>query len=148
VTPAVSDSSSAPSRMPHVLLVDDDEIDVLNVRRAFEHARITSPLWVANDGLEALAMLRGDQLPPGRRLVLLDLNMPRMNGLELLRELRADPALQRTPVVMLTSSDDARDVAAAYQLNVAGYLRKPATFAASIELMAALMHYWTQVEMP
>ena len=134
-------------RTLHIVLVDDDEVDVMNVQRAFEKNRITNPLHVAGGGLEAPALLRGGCVGP-RRLVLLDLNMPRMNGIELLRELRADPALHATSVVVLTTSNEERDKVDAYELNVAGYLVKPVTFASFVELMAALSKYWTLVEMP
>jgi CheY-like chemotaxis protein len=136
------------ARTTNILLVDDDDVDVLNVRRAFERARIESPVWVASDGIEGLAMLRSGQLPRERRLVLLDINMPRMNGIEMLRELRADPELRATSVVILTTSNDERDRLDAYGLNVAGYLIKPVTFAAFVELMTAMHHYWSLVEMP
>jgi CheY-like chemotaxis protein len=132
----------------NILLVEDDEVDVMNVRRAFERNRITNPLFVATDGMEALAMLRDGQVPPQRRIILLDLNMPRMNGIEFLRQLRADPVLQYTPVVVLTTSNDERDRIEAYNLNVAGYLLKPVTFFNFVELMAALNKYWTLVELP
>jgi len=104
-------------RMLNVLLVEDDDVDVMNVRRAFKKNHIANPLWVAGNGLEALEILRGDEMPRDRRLILLDLNMPRMNGLEFLRELRADPELHGTPVVVLTTSDDERDRVEAYNLN-------------------------------
>ena len=139
---------TAAARAINILLVDDDEVDVLNVRRAFARGRITNALWVAGDGIEALRMLRGGEVPAARRLILLDINMPRMNGIEFLRALRQDPALQAIPVVVLTTSNDDRDRVEAYRLNVAGYLLKPVTFVAFIELMWALDRYWTLVEMP
>jgi CheY-like chemotaxis protein len=74
--------------------------------------------------------------------------MPRMNGIEFLRELRKDPALHSTPVVVLTTSNDERDKVEAYNLNVAGYLLKPVTFVNFVEVMAALNKYWTLVELP
>ncbi len=132
----------------NLLLVDDDEVDVLNVRRALERGRITNDVWVAGDGIEGLAMLRGDEMPRERRIVLLDINMPRMNGIEMLRELRADAELQVTPVVMLTTSNDDRDRIESYRLNVAGYLLKPVTFVSFVETMTALNRYWTLVELP
>jgi len=132
----------------NILLVEDDEVDVMNVRRAFERNRIANPLFVATDGVEALGMLRSGAVPPQRRIILLDLNMPRMSGIELLRELRQDPDLQYTPVVVLTTSNDERDKIEAYNLNVAGYLLKPVTFVNFVELMAALNKYWTLVELP
>ena len=132
----------------NILLVEDDQVDVMNVKRAFDRNRITNPLYVAGDGLEGLRMLRSGEVPAERRLVLLDLNMPKMNGIEFLRELRADPALQLTPVVVLTTSNDERDKIEAYNLNVAGYLLKPVTFINFVEVMAALNKYWTLVELP
>jgi CheY-like chemotaxis protein len=134
--------------MLNVVLVEDDEVDVMNVRRAFKKNHLANPLWVAGNGLDALELLRGTEVPRERRLVLLDLNMPRMNGIEFLRELRADGALLHTPVVVLTTSDDERDRVEAYNLNVSGYILKPVTFVSFVEAMATLDKYWTLVEMP
>lgn len=136
-------------KLLHILLVDDDEVDVMNVQRAFKKNNISNPLHVANNGLEALDMLRGAAAIPGpRRLILLDLNMPKMSGLEFLRAIRADPALRPLTVVVLTTSDDERDRIEAYNLNVAGYILKPVTFAAFVEAMATLNKYWTINEFP
>jgi CheY-like chemotaxis protein len=135
-------------KMLNILLVEDDEVDVMNVRRAFERNRIANPLWHAGNGEEALAALRSGDIPLERRLVLLDLNMPRMSGIEFLRALRADEELRLTPVVVLTTSDDERDRVDAYKLNVAGYILKPVTFINFVEAMATLNKYWTLVEYP
>ncbi len=135
-------------RVLNILLVEDDEVDVMNVRRAFERNKITNPLFVAGDGVEALEMLRDGRVPRQRRLLLVDINMPRMNGLEFLRAVRADRELRLIPVVVLTTSDDERDRFEAYELNVAGYLLKPVTFTTFVEVMAALNKYWTLVELP
>lgn len=132
----------------NILLVDDDEVDVMTVKRAFSRANITNKLYVATDGIEALNLLRSDGIPPARRLVLLDLNMPRMSGIEVLREIRADPALHMITVIVLTTSNEDRDRVEAYQLNVAGYLLKPVTFHAFAEVMSTLNKYWTLMEMP
>ena len=132
----------------NILLVEDDEVDVMNVRRAFDRNRIANPLYVASDGVEALRMLRANEVPRERRIILLDLNMPRMSGIEFLRELRGDAQLALTPVIVLTTSDDERDKINAYNLNVAGYLLKPVTFVNFVEVMAALNKYWTLVELP
>jgi CheY-like chemotaxis protein len=134
--------------MLNILLVEDDEVDVMNVRRAFQKNHIANPLFVAGDGLEALEALRGGRVPRERRLVLLDLNMPRMNGIEFLRALRADPELCATPVVVLTTSNDERDRLQSYAHNVAGYLVKPVASPAFVELMTALNAYWSRVELP
>ena len=132
----------------HVLLVDDDDVDVMNVRRAFEKGNISNPLYVARDGIEGLKMLRDGSIPVGRRLILLDLNMPRMNGIEMLRELRRDTEHHATPVVVLTTSNEERDRMDAYGLHVAGYLLKPVTFMSFVELMVTLNRYWQLVEYP
>ena len=139
--------SQVSPRPLNILLVEDDDIDVMNVRRAFRQFHIMNPLFVASDGVEALSMLRSGEVPTDRRLVLLDLNMPRMNGIEMLRELRSDPSLHATPVVVLTTSDDERDRIEAYNLHVAGYLVKPVTFASFCDLMVTLNKYWMLVEL-
>lgn len=140
-------------RVVNILLVEDDEVDVMNVKRAFKRNRITNPLYVASNGLEALRMLQGEQgsppeIPDTRRVILLDINMPKMNGIEFLQELREDPRLAMTPVVVLTTSDEDQDRIEAYRLNVAGYILKPVTFSNFAEVMAALNKYWTLCEMP
>lgn len=136
----------------NVLLVEDDEVDVMNVKRAFKKGKITNPLFVANNGLEGLEMLQGESgeapsVPEYRRLILLDLNMPKMNGMEFLEVLRNDPALKSIPVVVLTTSDEDRDRIEAYNYNVAGYILKPVTFSNFAEVMTTLNKYWTLCEM-
>ena len=135
-------------RLLNILLVEDDEVDVMNVRRAFQKNHITNPLFVASNGVEALEQLRSHAIPRDRRIVLLDLNMPKMNGIEFLTEIRRDPELKSTPVVVLTTSNDERDRIEAYNLNVAGYLLKPVTFSNFCEVMTALNKYWALVELP
>ncbi|OKH18524.1 two-component system response regulator [Hydrococcus rivularis NIES-593] len=137
----------------NILLVEDDEVDVMNVKRAFKKNNITNPLYVAGNGLEALAMLRGQEgkppiIPTHRRLILLDLNMPKMNGIEFLQELRADPELKATPVIVLSTSDEDKDKIEAYNLNVAGYILKPVTFMNFAQIMVTLNNYWTLSELP
>jgi CheY-like chemotaxis protein len=139
-------------RKVNVLLVEDDEVDVMTVRRAFRKGNITNPLYVANNGLEALNVLRGKSehlpaMPLERRLVLLDLNMPKMGGIEFLQVLRADPQLKETPVVVLTTSNGDQDRLKAYNLNVSGYILKPVEFEAFIETMLIFNKYWTLCEM-
>lgn len=132
----------------NILLVEDDEVDVMNVRRAFERNHLTNSLFVAGNGLEALEMLRENRVPKDRRLVLLDLNMPKMNGIEFLEVVRGDPELASTPVVVLTTSNDDQDKIDAFNMNVAGYMLKPVTFNSFCERMATLDKYWALVEMP
>lgn len=139
-------------KMTNILLVEDDEVDVMNVKRAFKKNNITNPLYMASNGLEALDLLRGTEkspeIPRERRLILLDLNMPKMNGIEFLRELRADSELKATPVIVLTTSNEDRDKVEAYNLNVAGYILKPATLSKFVEAVATLNKYWSISEMP
>jgi len=139
---------STADRLLNILLVEDDEVDVMNVQRAFKKNNIANPLFLAGNGLEALEQLRNGAIPRDRRIILLDLNMPRMNGIEFLRELRRDPELNLTPVIVLTTSNDERDRIEAYNLNVAGYILKPVTFSNFCEVMAALNKYWALVELP
>ncbi|MBU7582581.1 MAG: response regulator [Nostoc sp. TH1S01] len=137
----------------NILLVEDDEVDVMNVKRAFKKVNITNPLYLASNGLEALEMLRSEHgkypsLPNERRLILLDLNMPKMSGIEFLQELRSDPKLCTTPVVVMTTSNQDQDRVQAYNLNVAGYILKPLTFNKFVEAMATLNKYWILCEIP
>lgn len=139
--------------MLNILLVEDDEVDVMTVKRAFKKGNITNPLYVAGNGLEALKMLRGEAgkpslVPVDRRIILLDLNMPKMNGLEFLKVLRADSVIGHIPVVVLTTSNEEKDRVQAYDLNVAGYILKPISFNNFVELMVTLNQYWTLCEMP
>ena len=132
-----------------VMLIDDDEVDVMSVKRAFKQLNITNPLYVAGNGMEALAMLRGgsDQpAVPRPLIILLDLNMPRMNGIEFLKTLRADPGLGSLTVVVLTTSNEDRDKVDAFKLNVAGYIVKPVTPSRFVEAMMTLDKYWTLSE--
>lgn len=111
----------------HILLVDDDEVDVMVTQRALAREAASNPVVVANDGIEALEALRGaaGRAPlPRPFVVLLDLNMPRMNGLEFLAELRRDPALCDAVVFVFTTSDTPSDVRAAFRHHVAGYIVK------------------------
>jgi CheY-like chemotaxis protein len=138
--------------MLNILLVEDDEVDVMTVQRAFRKGNISNPLYIAGNGIEALAMLRGRRgeasaIPTERRIILLDLNMPKMNGLEFLQELRADPTIRQIPVIVLTTSNEEQDRVQAYNFNVAGYILKPVTFGTFVELMVTLNKYWTLCEM-
>jgi CheY-like chemotaxis protein len=136
----------------NILLVDDDQVDVMNVQRAFRKNNIQNPLYVAHNGLEALDMLRGSEgcqkITPTPRLILLDINMPRMNGIEFLRELRKDPDLRSISVIILTTSSDDKDRFEAYHLNVAGYIVKPVSFEKFVSTVSVLNTYWQLCEMP
>jgi CheY-like chemotaxis protein len=136
----------------NILLVEDDEVDVMNVQRALKKNQATANLYRAANGIEALAMLRTtNQLlheNNSKLLILLDLNMPKMGGLEFLKELRADAALCNLPVVVLTTSMQSSEIATAYQYNVAGYIIKPMTFGSFVETIHVLNRYWSMSEMP
>lgn len=133
-------------KLTSFLLIDDDEVDVISVERAFKKNNISNPLYTATNGLEALALLRGNEMSkllPGQRiLILLDLNMPKMGGIEFLRELRADPELKALPAIVLTTSNEDKDRVEAYNLKVAGYIIKPVTSNKFMEVMVKLNEYW------
>jgi len=114
-----------------ILLVEDDRVDVMTVQRALKKHAIGNPLHVARTATEALAMLRGDdrmRIDPPPALILLDLNLPRMSGIEFLRELREDPHLRDLSVIVLTSSNEPSDRAAAFRYDVEDYIVKPHSF--------------------
>ena len=135
----------------HVLLVEDNAVDREAVRRAFHKHRIANPVLEAVDGVEALQILRGEgnrEPLPRPHLILLDLNMPRMNGIEMLRALRDDPQLRDSVVFVLTTSKAEEDKVAAYDLNVAGYIGKEDVGAGFIRLVELLDRFWRIVELP
>jgi CheY-like chemotaxis protein len=114
----------------NILLAEDDELDVMNVQRAFKKNNIANPLHVACNGVEALEMLRGQNgeppaVPEDRRLILLDLNMPRMDGRQALAAIKADASLRSIPVVVLTTSDAESDVLASYHRYASAFVTKP-----------------------
>ncbi len=134
----------------NILVVDDDDIDAEAISRAFLKHRIANPIVRAIDGVDALNYLRGEGVPRLRRphIVLLDINMPRMDGIEFLRELRSDPALTDTIVFMLTTSNADRDKTRAYQDHIAGYLVKSKVGSDFSELIRLMNCYWRIIEMP
>lgn len=132
----------------HLLLVEDDDLDVMNVHRALSQAPEIASINVARDGIEALKLLRSGELPLERLVILLDLRMPRMSGLDVFRELRNDPRLKRVPIVVLTTSDDPVDREAAFSLGAAGYFVKPAAPNRFRQIMDALRSYWSAAEFP
>lgn len=137
------------TRSVNVLLVDDDVVDQEAIRRAFTRLEITHPLVIARDGEEALEILRHPQAGSSRPyLIVLDLKMPRMSGMEFLHELRSDPHLQRHVVFVLTTSSADADKCRAYSTNVAGYLEKSNLGAGLEHLVPLLDHYWRSVVFP
>jgi CheY-like chemotaxis protein len=137
------------SRPATVLLVDDDEIDCETVQRAFRKLQLSNPITVAQDGVEALEILRTPENGvPRPYLILLDLNMPRMGGLEFLEELRRDELLHDSIVFVLTTSDAERDKRAAYEHHVAGYMVKSNLGDGFADLARVLGQYTQTVEFP
>ncbi len=128
----------------NILLIEDDRVDVMTVQRALKRIRIKNPLHVARTGGKALKMLRGeggtklDKLP---RLILLDLNLPKMSGIEFLKKLRADPKLRDLPVIVLTSSNEPKDRAAAFKYDVEDYIVKPHSFDEFAKAMATILAF-------
>ena len=137
-----------PSQEVTIFLVDDDEVDIDFAKRSLRKARIANPVVVAKNGEEALERLRAENGVPRPRVMLLDLNMPRMNGIELLEALRADEDLRSEVVFVLTTSDADRDQWAAYQNQVAGYILKTNVGEDFEKLIAMLESYWRIVELP
>ncbi|HSB55362.1 MAG TPA: response regulator [Gemmatimonadales bacterium] len=131
-----------------ILVVDDSEDAVVLTREAFEATEALRIAHVAGDGMEALRYLRHEApfervRRPG--LILLDLNMPGLNGIETLRAIKRDPALRHIPVIVLTVSDQPSDIRAAYAEGAAGYVRKPDDFEAFAGVVRELQDYWTLV---
>jgi CheY-like chemotaxis protein len=138
-------------KMINILLVEDDEVDVMNVKRAFLKNNLTNPLYHAGNGIEALTMLRGtdENSPiPIPRIILLDLNMPRMGGIEFLHVLRSDEMLKNISVFVMTTSNEDKDKVDAYNLNVAGYILKPLSMENFVSAVSILKNYWTLCEYP
>lgn len=132
-----------------ILLVEDDEVDIMNVKRAFKKNNISNPLLVAHNGLEALDILRSTAVDAVRpKIVLLDLNMPKMGGIEFLKEIRQDPELSLLSVFVMTTSNEDGDKIDAYNLNVAGYILKPLSMDRFIAAVSTLNSYWTLCEFP
>ena len=130
-----------------ILLVEDDNVDVMTVKRALKDIKVTNGLTHVTNGEEALEYLRGqDSKMPC--IVLLDLNMPKMNGIEFLKIVKADEELKKIPVVVLTTSKDEQDVIESFKLSVAGYMVKAADYEKFVETVEAICLYWTLSELP
>jgi DNA-binding NarL/FixJ family response regulator len=130
-----------------VLLVEDDAIDTMTVRRAFRDLKLVNPLAHATNGEEALEYLRNAENPKPC-VILLDLNMPRMNGVEFMKAVKADSVLKKIPIVVLTTSRDDRDIVESYKLSAAGYIVKPVDYKKFVEAVKTIDVYWTISELP
>jgi len=139
------------NQIVHILLVEDDEIDAEAIVRGFQKQQIDNPIAVVANGIEALNVLRGEnghERIPAPYLILLDLNMPRMNGIEFLQALRQDVQLKSSIVFVLTTSNSDKDKLAAYQEQIAGYLLKQRSGVNFADLVSMLDFYWQVVEFP
>jgi len=130
-----------------ILLVEDDIVDQMTVKRALTDLKITNRLEIASNGVEALEFLRdaNNELPG---LILLDLNMPKMNGVEFLTIIKEDDRLAMIPVVVLTTSGEERDKFESFKRSVAGYIVKPVDYTHFVEVVRMIDSYWTLSEMP
>lgn len=134
-----------------LLLVEDDAVDVKAFKRALETLKILNPLTIASDGVEALEILRGENGVEALKrpyLILLDLDMPRMGGLEFLDELRNDAELSHSLVFVMTTSPDEEDRFRAYDRHVAGYVLKHSVAHSFLDAVAMFGHYWRVIELP
>ncbi len=130
-----------------ILLVEDDAVDVMTIKRAFSDINITNPVKVCENGIKALEYLQNPENEfPG--IILLDLNMPKMNGIEFLQEIKKDHILKLIPVVVLTTSKEEQDKFETYELGVAGYMIKPVDYLQFVETIRTIHLYWTISELP
>ena len=130
-----------------ILLVEDDQVDAMTVKRALKELKITNLLDVEPNGEEALKFLRNpENVKPG--IILLDLNMPKMNGIEFLQIAKKDDLLKMIPVVVLTTSEADQDKVDSFNLGVAGYMIKPVDYRKFVEVMKTIDLYWTLSELP
>lgn len=137
-----------------ILLIEDNPDDEALTLRAFSKNGVNNPVVIARDGVEAIDYLFGTGTPPQRELsimpavILLDLKLPRIDGLEVLRRIRADEKTALLPVVVLTTSSERRDIEQAYQLGANSYLRKPVDYEDFVKLVEAIVTYWLSLNLP
>ena len=131
----------------NILLVEDDQIDVMMVQRALKELNVTNRLDVVQNGEEALEFLidKGNGVPC---IILLDLNMPKMNGIEFMKTARREGLLNKTPVIVLTKSQEEQDKVESFKLGVSGYMVKPVDYHQFVEVIRAISLYWTLSELP
>ena len=146
---------SASAKSITILVADDDADDRMMAKDALDECRLSNQLHFVEDGVDLMNYLRRQgryadaATTPRPGLILLDLNMPKMDGREALREIKADPALRRIPVVVMTTSKAEEDIYRSYDLGVSSYVAKPVTFEGLVEVMKALGKYWFEiVELP
>ena len=130
-----------------VLLIEDDKVDAMTVMRAFDTIKAKSPLVHRFNGEEGLAYLH-EEASPEPWLIFLDINMPRMSGIEFLKIMKEDASLRHIPVIVLTTSNEERDVIECFRFNVAGYILKPLDFKNFLETLETIINYWSLCELP
>ena len=130
-----------------ILLAEDDDVDAMTVKRAFKDLQVANKLVRAADGEQMLEYLRTENSEEPC-LILLDLNMPKMNGIEFLKVAKADEALKRIPVIVLTTSSDERDVVESFELGAAGYMVKSVDYEKFVDVISTIDQYWTLSELP
>ena len=130
-----------------ILLVEDDQVDMMTVIRALKQVHVTNKVVHLENGEEAINYLR-DESNDKPCIILLDLNMPIMNGIEFLKAIKDDGQLMRIPVIVLTTSDEQQDKVNSFNFGVAGYMSKPVDYGKFVEVMRSIDAYWTISEMP
>ena len=130
-----------------VLLVEDDSVDAMTVKRAFKDLKVMNPLTHKANGEEALEYL-GDKGNERPCIILLDLNMPKMNGIEFLKIAKVDDMLKKIPVIVLTTSKEECDIMDSFKLSVGGYIVKPVNYSKFVEAIRTIDLYWTLSELP
>jgi len=130
-----------------ILLVEDDAVDIMTIKRSFEEIHVSNTIHVAGNGEEALALLNNPQneLPC---VILLDLTMPKMGGIEFLKIVKSNEQLKQIPVIVLTTSRNTQDKMSSFELNAAGYIVKPADYQHFVEAIKIINQYWTLSEIP
>jgi CheY-like chemotaxis protein len=129
-----------------ILLVEDDDVDALTTKRALKEIKVTNELVHKLDGEDGLQYLNAGNTKPC--VILLDLNMPKMNGFEFLRAIKANEGLKKIPVIVLTTSDTDQNILDSYELGVAGYITKPVDYRQFVEAMKTVDMYWTLSRLP
>lgn len=131
-----------------ILLVEDNPDDVLITKRAFLKGKIKNKLYVVNNGVEAIKFLNNEEeyeKTPVPSLIMLDINMPKMNGFEVLKEIKKNDKLKKIPIIMLTTSERDKDINKAYSLGANNYIVKPVNFDKFIKVIVEIKNYWLNI---
>lgn len=129
----------------NILFIDDDIIEVMKFKRVVLKLNLNHNLIIANNGKEALLVLKNKDLIPD--MILLDLNMPEINGIEFLKKVKKDDSLKRIPLVVLTTSNDTNDISECYEIGVSGYILKPLKYQDYLTIIERTLNYWSANEL-